>query len=303
MKFLLILAVVCVVSVCGRQPVDASVGAETLCGQVVCSECWFEQKDRKASPYGTPADLKCAARCSKDDIPQALAVWNGNAVTLYHLEKGTVPLADKDFLSFASKEVEITGTTRLEGDRHVLRVDTLKITQDVAPPASSSAEPAIGSEAPALALRDLTGQEQSLAGYRGKIVVLNFWATWCLPCRKEMPAFVSLQNAYAAWGVQVIAASADAADREAQVVRFVRDQKLAFPIWLGATPEQMLALGLGNELPGTIILDRDGKIVARFRGTVTEAQLKKEVDALLEKQRLARGLAKADRQVASSVPS
>lgn len=301
MKSIFILAIFAVIAVAGIEPALASGGAETLRGQVVCSDCWFEQKDRKATPYGSPSELKCAVRCSKDNIPQALAVWTGDAVTLYLLEKGSIEMQDKDFLAYASRQVEISGTTRVDGDKRFLRVDMLKVTEDQSK--TAVAVPEIGTAAPALSLRDLTGQEQSLASYKGKIVVLNFWATWCIPCRKEMPAFISLQSEYAAWGVQVIAASADTAETEGQVVKFVREKKLSFPIWLGATSDQMLALGLGSELPGTVIIDRDGTIVARFKGMVKESDLKKEVDALLEKQRVANGGVAVARAAKSSVPS
>jgi peroxiredoxin len=278
-------------------------GAVTLTGQVVCSDCWFEQKDRKASPYGTASDLKCAIRCSKDDIPQALAVWEGDVATLYLLENGALKKDGKDFLAFAGKEVEITGTTRVDGDKRFLKVDALKVVSEGPAAAATVPAPEIGAAAPALALPDLSGQEQTLAAYKGKIVVLNFWATWCVPCRKEMPAFVEIQNEYAAWGVQVVAASADEPETRANVVKFVREQKLSFPVWTGATTDHMLAFGLGAELPGTVILDRDGTIVARFKGMVKEADLKKEIDALLEKQQAANGGAAIAKAEKSSVPS
>jgi peroxiredoxin len=281
---------------------SAQAGPVTLKGQVVCSDCWFEQKDRKTNPYGTASDLKCAARCSKADIPQALAVWQGDAATLYLLENGAFTMDGKDFLAYAGKEVEITGTTRVADAKTYLKVDALTVVSE-GPAASVAPEPAIGSQAPALALRDLSGQEQTLASYKGKIVVLNFWATWCVPCRKEMPAFVNLQSEYAAWGVQVVAASADTAETQGQVVKFVREKKLSFPIWLGATTDHMLAFGLGAELPGTVIVDRDGTIVARYKGVIKESELKKEIDALLARQQAAAGgepVAKASR---SSVPA
>lgn len=303
MKTKFLLATVLLIAIAGIETANAAIAGETLRGQVVCSECWFEQTDRKASPYGTAADLKCAVRCSKDDVPQALAVWKGDMVTLFLLEKGAFKLEGKDFLAYASKQVEVSGTTRAEGEKHFLQVDALTVMQDEPASTAAVAAPEIGAAAPPLSLRDLTGQEQSLASYKGKIVVLNFWATWCLPCRKEMPAFVSLQSEYAAWGVQVIAASADTAETQGQVVKFVRDKKLSFPIWLGATSEQMLAMGLGSELPGTVIIDRDGTIAARFKGMVKESDLKKEVDALLEKHRVASGGVAVAKPTISSVPS
>jgi peroxiredoxin len=262
----------------------AQGGAATLRGQVVCSECWFEQTDRKANPYGTESDLKCAVRCSKADVPQALAVWDGDRATLYLLENGAFTKEGKDFLAFAGKEVEVAGATRAEGDKRLVKVDALKVISDGPAAAAAGPAPALGTDAPAVSLPDLSGQEQSLAGYKGKIVVLNFWATWCAPCRKEMPAFVNIQNEYAAWGVQVVAASADTEEARGQVVKFVREHKLGFPVWTGATREHMLAFGLGEELPGTAVIDRDGKVVARFKGMIKEADLKKVIDGLLEQQ-------------------
>ena len=278
-------------------------GAVTLKGQVVCSECWFEQTDRKANPYGTASDLKCAARCSKDDVPQALAVWTGDAATLYVLEPGAFKTDGKDFLAYAGKEVEATGTVRSAGDKKYFKVDTLAVVSDGLAATAAPPAPALGEAAPALALRDLSGQEQTLASYKGKIVVLNFWATWCIPCRKEMPAFVSVQNEYAAWGVQVVAASADTAETQGQIVKFVREKKLSFPVWTGATTEHMLAFGLGAELPGTVIIDRDGRVVARYKGMVKEADLKREIDALLAKQQAAQGGAPVAKATKSSVPA
>lgn len=136
----------------------AQAGPVTLTGQVVCSECWSEQKDRRANPYGTASDLTCAARCSKDDIPQALAVWQGDAATLYMLENGAFTKEGKDFLAYAGKEVEITGTLRKAGEKTCLKVDALKVVSD-GNAASAVPEPALGAPAPSLALRDLSGQE------------------------------------------------------------------------------------------------------------------------------------------------
>jgi peroxiredoxin len=302
MKSVLFGAIVLVVALLVTPAALAQAGAVTIKGQVVCSECWFEEKDRRRKPYDA-SELTCAARCSKGGIPQALAVWTGDAATLYLLESGAFKTDGKDFLAYVVKEVEITGTTRTADGKQYLKVDALKVVSDGPAATSAAPAPALGAEAPALALRDLSGQEQTLASYKGKIVVLNFWATWCVPCRKEMPAFVNMQNEYAAWGVQVVAASADTAETQGQVVKFVREKKLSFPVWTGATTDHMLAFGLGSELPGTVIVDRDGKIVARFRGMVKEADLKKEIDALLAKQQAARGgepVAKASR---SSVPA
>src|SRR5438034_11399182 len=86
-----------------------------------------------------------------------------------------------------------------------------------------------------LALRDLNRTERSLADYRGKIVVLNFWATWCIPCREEMPLLVSTYKRYEPKGVVIIGASADDESTQSQIAPFMQTLKITFPIWTGAT--------------------------------------------------------------------
>jgi len=130
-------------------------------------------------------------------------------------------------------------------------------------------------------LRDLNGQEQALAHYRGKIVVLNFWATWCVPCRAEMPMLVDVQQRYAARGIQVIAASADEATTKPLIPDFIKKLKLNFPVWVGATTADMKRLELGEALPATTIFDRDGTIVARIIGPIQKQDLVQRLDWLL----------------------
>jgi thiol-disulfide isomerase/thioredoxin len=133
----------------------------------------------------------------------------------------------------------------------------------------------------ALTLKDLSGKEQSLDALTGKIVVLNFWATWCVPCREEMPLLEFLQNRYATRGVQVIAASVDDESTRDAIPEFSRRLKLNFPVWLGATIEDMQRLGLGDALPATAVIDRDGRIVGRIIGMVNKADLTKRIEWLL----------------------
>jgi thiol-disulfide isomerase/thioredoxin len=147
--------------------------------------------------------------------------------------------------------------------------------------AEEGKQPASLNSLPALTLRDLQGQAQSLTSLRGKLVVLNFWATWCAPCREEMPLLVSLQNRYEKRGVQVIGASVDDESTEAQIAPFVKKLKINFPIWIGATIEDMQILGLGSALPATAILDRDGQVVSRIIGVVTKGDLQERLEWLL----------------------
>lgn len=117
-----------------------------------------------------------------------------------------------------------------------------------------------------LELAGLEGDRATLADHRGSVVLLNFWATWCVPCLREMPALRDIQTRYGGRGLTVIAASADPPAGIDQVRRFVRRDRLQFPIWIGATTRDMERLQLGEALPATALIDRDGRIAARFLG-------------------------------------
>jgi thiol-disulfide isomerase/thioredoxin len=247
----------------------------TLRGQVVCSVCWFEAADRKKTAYGNAADIKCALDCSEEGIPQALAVEDAKGFTLYTLEKGAYKTVGKDFLDIVPKFVEVTGDLRTEKDKNFLKVNALKVLDSPQPKPTPVSDDAV------LALKDLTGAQQSLAGYRGRVVVLNFWATWCEPCKKEMPDLSAIQNDYAALGVQVIGAAGDTAVDSAKVLKFIREFKINFPVWVGATTDDMQRFGVGSVLPTTVIIDRDGKIVWREIGIIKPEVLRKELDRIL----------------------
>lgn len=135
--------------------------------------------------------------------------------------------------------------------------------------------------APELRLRDVTGEERRLDEYRGRVVVLNFWATWCVPCREEMPMLERVAQRYAARGVVVIGASADGPETEDKIAPFVAELVLTFPIWTGATTEHMQAFGLGTALPATALLDADGRIAFRILGPLDEHELTARVEWLL----------------------
>ena len=147
--------------------------------------------------------------------------------------------------------------------------------------AGAAEEPATTGSRATLVLQDLEGRTRDLKDIEGRIVVLNFWATWCIPCRQEMPVFVRLQERRAAEGVQVIGASADEAGNEHAVEAFVQERHIRFPIWIGATTVDMQRLGLGTALPATAIIDRDGTVVARAPGIIDEAGLNRWIDWLL----------------------
>ncbi len=246
-----------------------------LKGQVVCESCWAEADDRKKNPYGTAADLKCADDCAEKGLPRALAVEDEKGFTLYTLEKGAYKTSGKEFLNLVPNIVEIEGTLRTEKDKKIVKVNALKILSEKPP------KPVLASTDAVLALKDLTGGEQSLVGYRGRVVVLNFWATWCVPCQKEMPDLSAIQNDYAALGVQVIGAAGDAAADSAKVLKFIREFKVNFPVWVGAATTDMERFGVGTVLPATVIVNREGKIVWREIGIINPFELRKELDKIL----------------------
>ena len=246
-----------------------------LKGQLVCSVCWFEATDRKKTPYGNAADIKCAQDCSEQGIPQALAVEDEKGFTLYMLESGAYKTTGKDFLDLVPKSVEIEGDLRIEKDKKFLKVNALKVLENQLPKPKPVSDDAV------LALKDLTGAEQSLANYRGRVVVLNFWATWCEPCKKEMPDLSAIQNDYAALGLQVIGAAGDGAADSAKVLKFIREFKVNFPVWIGSTTADMERFGVGSVLPATVVIDKTGKIVRREVGIIKPAELREFLDSLL----------------------
>lgn len=136
-------------------------------------------------------------------------------------------------------------------------------------------------DAARLELSDLDGRPRSLEEHRGRIVVVNFWATWCLPCRQEMPILASLQERYADRGVQVIGVSTDAPSGRDKVARLARRLRLNFPVWIGATTEEMRSLDLGEALPATALVDRDGRIAGRILGLLDAADLETRIEWLL----------------------
>lgn len=141
-----------------------------------------------------------------------------------------------------------------------------------------AAENLVNRPAPEFSRMDLHGQRVDLAHYRGKVVLLNFWATWCAPCRLEMPAFVQWQKEYGGEGFQVLGVSID--DTEALVPPFVARMHLDYPVMMGDAK-------LGEEyggvygVPVTFLIDRRGIVRAQINGGANLASLQREVRKLL----------------------
>lgn len=274
----------------------------TLDGQFVCSVCWLEA-DRKTTVYGTAADMECARECAENNVPPAIAVKENDDYRLVLVEEGKLKTPPETWLHYIGKQVRVAGRLRSADGKQFIALNELTVTGDGIMAQESAA---IGTQ-PDITLKDLFGVAQKLSAYRGKVVVLNFWATWCIPCRKEMPDLAAIQNEYAAFGVQVVGASADPISDRQKVVTFIKETGINFPVWLGATTEEMKHFGLGPALPGTVVIGRDGKLLAVKNGVITQSYLKKQIDTLLAsdakvlKQEIAS--ARPSKVAASSVPS
>ena len=122
----------------------------------------------------------------------------------------------------------------------------------------------IGNVAPDFELPELDGKKLKLSDLRGKAVLLNFWATYCGPCKIEMPWFVELQKEYGPQGFQIVGVAMDDASTE-DIAKFAKEMGVNYPILLGKESVGESYGGV-NVLPTTFFLDRDGKLIAREFG-------------------------------------
>jgi thiol-disulfide isomerase/thioredoxin len=135
--------------------------------------------------------------------------------------------------------------------------------------------------APNLDAKDLAGQKQKLSALRGQIVVLSFWATWCAPCREELPRLSHLSESYAGKNVHFIAVSVDEPKDFKKIEPFLKAQNVQLDVWTGADVDTLGRFGLGEIVPGTIIIDQQGNIITRISGEAQDADVQSRLDWLL----------------------
>jgi peroxiredoxin len=136
----------------------------------------------------------------------------------------------------------------------------------------------VGEKAPDFSRTDLSGRLVRLADYRGKLLLLNFWASWCTPCLKEMPEFSNWQRTYGARGFQVIGVSMD--DDAAPVERLLARKPVAYPILMGDAKFGELFGGVLG-LPLSYLIDTQGRIVGRYQGGSDLSKIEARIRTLL----------------------
>ena len=128
---------------------------------------------------------------------------------------------------------------------------------------------------------DVKGGTQNLEQWRGQVLVVNYWATWCTPCREEIPGFVRLQERYGSRGLQFVGIAIDQPDK---VAEFAIEFRINYPLLLGGLETIELLRQAGNRagvLPYTLVIDRKGNLVSREHGGLKEAKLERTLLPLL----------------------
>jgi peroxiredoxin len=129
-------------------------------------------------------------------------------------------------------------------------------------------------------LKDVAGKDVTLSDYKGKVILLDFWATWCGPCKVEIPGFVEFQNRYGKDGLQVIGISVD--DTVAQLEPFIKEYKMNYPVLQGLGRDEVAqAFGAVLALPHTVMISRDGKVCAQHTGLTGHDVFESHIKGLL----------------------
>lgn len=155
------------------------------------------------------------------------------------------------------------------------------LLQDATPQTELAVVPVrVDFSAPELTLTNTQGTPTSLADYRGQVVLVNLWATWCPPCKEEMPALESFYNKHKKDGFVIVAINDG--DPEADVLQFVKDYNLTFPVWLDpkyiATEQAFKTLNL----PSSFVIDRNGTVVLSWVGGINLRSLEKYITPVIE---------------------
>ncbi len=128
-------------------------------------------------------------------------------------------------------------------------------------------------------LKDMNGRDVMLSAYKGKVILLDFWATWCAPCRIEIPGFVELYNKYRSRDFVVLGVSMD--DTTSPVKPFAQKLKMNYPVLIGTGREDIKQAFELTGLPTSFVISRDGKICGQHTGFAPKEQFERQIKALL----------------------
>ena len=142
----------------------------------------------------------------------------------------------------------------------------------------SSIPMAVEYAAPDLALTNLAGEAESLADYEGQVVLVNMWATWCPPCKAELPVLQQYYEDHKAEGFVIL--GIDDGEPETVVSNFIKSSNLTYPIWLDENSESELAFNTYS-LPSSYVIDRDGTVRLAWTGAISQAMLEKYVTPVI----------------------
>ena len=148
-------------------------------------------------------------------------------------------------------------------------------------PAALPADDAPAARPGPFTLPDLAGRDRSVSEWAGQVLLVNFWATWCPPCRREMPLLVDLQDELGSRGLQVVGV---AIDEPGAVRDFVADHAIDFPVLVGGEEAIRAARDYGNRqgaLPYSVVIDRSGRVAGRFPGELTRDRVAGLLEGLL----------------------
>jgi len=169
----------------------------------------------------------------------------------------------------------------------LLAVPLLLVVFAPLPYSTSAADDALCDKAPATAnlnfvLKDAAGKDFSLASQKGKVILLDFWATWCAPCKVEIPWFTEFQSKYGPRGLSVIGVSVD--DTREKLKPFMQQYKMTYPVLLGEGRDDLMgpkAFGALGVFPTTFVIGRDGRICKTHEGLSAKEKFELEIKSLL----------------------
>lgn len=142
--------------------------------------------------------------------------------------------------------------------------------------------PAYAKHSPDPAFKSMDGHSRKLSDLRGKVVVVNFWATWCGPCQEELPRLAQLSAEYSSQPVAFVLISVDQPADRPKIPGKLQKLHVSQESWVGGDTDIMDGFGLGDVVPGTAILDQEGNILARIMGEARESDIRAAVDWLLK---------------------